>query len=350
MRIAFVVNRIDTECVDYTTTHLAMEGVTQGHEIWYINISDFSYAPDEHILARALKPKLNVYESATAFLDELQSRQVMWEQVSLDTFDIIFLRNDPSEDTMSRPWARLAGINFGRLATRHGVIVLNDPVGLLQAVNKMYLQYFPEKIRPKTLISRDKEQIKAFIHTMGGFGVLKPIAGSGGRNVFLVRPEDSPNVNQMIEAVSRDGYVIAQEYLPEANRGDIRLFLMNGQPLELDGKYAAFRRVRKEGDGDMRSNMTAGAISEKVDITPEILEIAELIRPKLIEDGMFLVGIDIVGDKVLELNVFSPGGLFSAARFEGVNFHRIIIEALERKVDYVKHYPLDFDNVKLATL
>lgn len=350
MKIAFVVNSIETESTDYTTTHLAMESVSQGHDTWYINISDFSYAPDEHILARALKPKQQEYESVAAFLDELQSRKVMWEQISLDTFDIIYLRNDPSGDVISRPWARLAGINFGRLAVRHGVIVLNDPVGLLQAVNKMYLQYFPEKIRPKTLISRDKEQIKAFIDSVGGYGVLKPIAGSGGRNVFLVRPEDFPNVNQMIEAVSRDGYVIAQEYLPEARHGDIRLFLMNAQPLECEGKYAAIRRVRKEGDGDMRSNMTAGAISEKVSLTPEILEIAELVRPKLIEDGMFFVGIDIVGDKVLELNVFSPGGLYSAVKFEGVNFHAAVIEALERKVDYVKNYPLDFDNVKLATL
>jgi glutathione synthase len=230
------------------------------------------------------------------------------------------------------------------------VIVLNDPDGLMQAINKIYLQYFPEKIRPKTVISRDKAQIKEFIDSMGGYGVLKPIAGSGGRNVFLVRPEDKPNLNQMIEAVSREGYVIAQEYLPEASHGDVRLFIMNGQPLQLDGKYAAFRRVRKEGDSDMRSNMTAGAISVKVSVTPTMLEIAEIIRPKLIQDGMFLIGIDIVGDKVLELNVFSPGGLFSAIEHEGVNFNKVIVEALERKVDYVKHYPLDFDNVKLATL
>lgn len=350
MKLAFVVNSIQTESVDYTTTHLAMEAVNQGHEVWYINIGDFSYACDERILARAFKPKQAQYESESALLDEFQSREVMWEQIALDTLDIIFLRNDPSDDAFSRPWARLAGINFGRLAMRHGVMVLNDPNGLMQAINKMYLQYFPEKIRPKTVISRNKEQIKAFLNNMGGFGVLKPIAGSGGRNVFLVRPEDTPNVNQMIEAVCRDGYVIAQEYLPEASHGDVRLFLMNGQPLQMDGKYAAFRRVRKEGDEDMRSNMTAGAVSEKITITPEILEVAEIIRPKLIRDGMFLVGIDVVGDKVLELNVFSPGGLYSAMKFEGVNFHQTIIDALERKVDFVKHYPLDFDNVKLATL
>ncbi|MBW2494387.1 MAG: glutathione synthase, partial [Deltaproteobacteria bacterium] len=139
-----------------------------------------------------------------------------------------------------------------------------------------------------------------------------------------------------------------QEYLPAAQEGDTRLFLMNGQPLRHRGKYAAFRRVRT-GD-DMRSNIHAGGKLREATITDQHLRIAEIVRPKVVQDGMFLVGLDIVGDKLMEINVFSPGGLGSAQRFEKVNFAHAVIEALERKVDYMSYYRRNFDNLEMATL
>ena len=178
--------------------------------------------------------------------------------------------------------------------------------------------------------------------------MLKPLQGSGGASVFLVRPDDLPNLNQMIDAVSRDGYVIGQEYLPAAADGDMRLFVLNGRPLRVKGKYAAFRRVR--GGGDMRSNIHAGGRLAEATVTDKDLRIAEIVRPKLVQDGMFLVGLDIVGDKLMEINVFSPGGLGSAQQFEKVNFSAHVIEAIERKVQYMQFYGRNFDNVDLCTL
>ena len=128
--------------------------------------------------------------------------------------------------------------------------------------------------------------------------------------MFLIRDDDGANINQMIEAVIRDGYCIAQEYLPAAQEGDVRLFVMNGRPLKKDGKYAAFRRVNKTGD--MRSNMHSGGESEPAEIDRDALRLVEMVRPKLVADGMFLVGLDIVKDKLMEINVFTPGGLGSA--------------------------------------
>jgi glutathione synthase len=152
----------------------------------------------------------------------------------------------------------------------------------------------------------------------------------------------------MIEALTRDGYVIAQEYLPAAADGDTRLFIMNGRPLRYKGKYAAFRRVRS-GD-DMRSNIHAGGKLRPAQVTDDHLRIAEIVRPKLVLDGMFLVGLDIVGDKLMEINVFSPGGLGSAQKFEKVNFTHAVLEALESKVGYMGFYRRNFDNVEMATL
>ena len=178
--------------------------------------------------------------------------------------------------------------------------------------------------------------------------VLKPLQGSGGASVFLVRPEDLPNINQMIDAVSRDGFVIAQEYLPAAAEGDMRLFMMNGRPLQVRGKYAAFRRIRS--GGDMRSNLHAGGRLAAAEVSRDALRIAEIMRPKFVQDGMFLVGLDVVGDKLMEINVFSPGGLGSVQTYAKINFSRVVINALARKVEYARNYAGSFDNVALATL
>lgn len=152
----------------------------------------------------------------------------------------------------------------------------------------------------------------------------------------------------MIEAVSRDGYVVAQEYLPQAAQGDVRLFMMNGEPLRYKGRYAAFRRMRS-GE-DIRSNIHAGGIKGQAEVDEAALRIAEIVRPKLVADGMFLVGLDIVGDKLMEINVFSPGGLGSAQSFENVNFAVAVIIALERKVQYMGYYQRNFNNTDMAML
>jgi len=348
MRIAFVVNDIKTEHPGYTTTHLAQAATNMGHEAWYISISDFCYESDENIHAKATRVAKTGHRSCSSYLDDLKGKQAISEIINLAELDVVMLRNDPSEDASNRPWARLAGINFTRFAMRQGVLVVNDPDGLTQAVNKLYLQQFPAEVRPAALITRDRNQIKEFSTAMGGTIVLKPLFGSGGRNVFLLRPEDMPNANQMIDAVSRDGYIIAQEYLPDAIHGDTRLFMLNGVPLCHKGKYAALRRVRS--DGDMRSNMTAGARSAPAIITDEILELAELIRPQLLNDGMFFVGLDIVGNKLMEINVFSPGGLESASAFTEIKFSQLVIQDLERKLEHRNNTDRHFDNKALAVL
>jgi glutathione synthase len=348
MRIGFVVNDIKTEEAIYTTTRLAMAAVNRGHEAWLIGAGDLALDPDNCIRARARAAPPAKYKNTQKYLDQLRSPNGIAERIMVDDLDVLMLRNDPAEDKDRRPWAQTAGIMFGRAALLRGVIVLNDPNGLANAMNKMYFQLFPEEVRPKTLITRDRDEIKAFGKEHGRDIVIKPLQGSGGEGVFHVRSDDFGNLNQMIESVARNGYVVAQEYLPEAAEGDLRLFMMNGQPLRYKGKYAAFRRVRT-GD-DIRSNIHAGGVKASAVVDDRVLRIAEIVRPKLVEDGMFLVGLDIVGDKLMEINVFTPGGLGSARQFEGVNFAHAVVEALERKVKYVGFYQRKFDNVDMATL
>jgi glutathione synthase len=348
MRIGFVVNSIDTEEANYTTTRLAMAAVNRGHEAWLIGTGDLALDPDDHVRARARSAPKEKYKLLPTYLQELRGPRARSHRITVDDLDVLMLRNDPAEDTGRRSWAQMAGIMFGRAALRRGVIVLNDPNGLAQAVNKMYFQLFPEEVRPATLITRDRDEIRAFARELGGHIVIKPLQGSGGQGVFLVRQNDLGNLNQMIEAVSRDGYVVAQEYLPGAAEGDMRLFVMNGAPLKYKGKYAAFRRLRSEDD--IRSNIHAGGKKGLAVVDEKALRIVEIVRPKLVADGMFLVGLDIVGDKLMEINVFSPGGLGSAQSFEGVNFANAVIDAIERKVQYMGFYQRNFNNVDMATL
>lgn len=348
MKIGFVVNKVATEEAGYTTIRLALTAHRLGHEAWIMGVGDFAYDPDNCMRARAHGPSAKNYKDTEDFLHEIQSNKARVERITADELDVLMLRNDPAADKET-PWAQSAGITFGELAVSHGVLVLNHPHTLSAATNKMYFQHFPEIVRPRTLITRDIDEIRQFVKSEGAKVVIKPLQGSGGDSVFLLSPDDSANLNQMVEAVARDGYVIAQEYLPAAAQGDIRLFMMNGQPLQNDGKYAAFRRI--SASGDVRSNIHAGGRLEKAEITDEVLQLAEIVRPKLVSDGMFLVGLDIVGDKLMEINVFSPGGLGSAQRFAvDKDFTLDVIHAIERKVEYKRLYAGKIDNLTLSTL
>jgi len=244
--------------------------------------------------------------------------------------------------------AQSAGIIFGQMAARRGVIVLNDPDGLAKAVNKVYFQRFPRAVRPKTLVTRHADDVRQFIDDHGGDAVIKPFQGSGGEGVFVVRQGDHANLNQIIDAVCDSGYMVVQEFLEDAAGADTRMFLMNGVPLQRDGAYAAFRREGAEGD--IRSNMSAGGKAAAAEVGERELEIAELVRPQLVQDGMFLVGLDIAGGILLEVNVFSPGGLGSIERTTGVDFTADVIEGVERKVAARRSYTQHFSNVTLATL
>jgi glutathione synthase len=343
MKLGIVVNVMDSDESGATTYRLAAEAISAGHEVWVMSTGNLAYNPDDTIGAFARTVPRGRYTSAR-FLEVFKTNKAINQWITLDNLDVLLLRSNPS---VQRAWAQTAGIHFGRLATRHGVIVLNDPNGLAKAINKLYLQTFPECVRPRTLVTRNLQRVEEFLDQEGTI-IVKPLQGSGGTGVFIVSNDKEHNLEDIFTSVSRDGYVIAQEYLPAAAQGDTRLFLMNGLPLRYKGKYAAFRRIRT-GE-DIRSNIHAGGRLRRAELDDAMFQLAEIVRPRLVEDGMFLVGLDIVGDKLMEINVFSPGGFGSAQKFEKVNFTQAVLEALERKVQYMQFYRRNFSNVELATL
>jgi len=346
MIIGFVVNQIKTEEPWYDTTLLTLTAVRMGHEVYLMGAGDLAYNEDGHIGALAVKAPSKKFRDAEAYLAHIQSPKAERVYITSEHLEVLFLRSNPSEDTGSRVWAQTAGVVFGKLAIENNVLVLNDPYHLMNTLNKMYFQHFPEVVRPRTIITRDPEQIRDFYVKEGGKIVLKPLQGSGGQDVFLL--DEPTNLNQIVESIARNGFVIAQEYLPAAKEGDTRVILMNGKVFQVKGKYAAIHRTNKKGE--IRSNIHAGGVAVKAQITDKILELCHIVGPKLKNDGMFMAGLDIVGDKIMELNLFSPGGLYSAEQLEKEKFAQAMIESIENKVAYKKHYGGKIPNAVLATM
>jgi glutathione synthetase-like protein/uncharacterized protein DUF1704 len=173
-----------------------------------------------------------------------------------------------------------------------------------------------------------KEDVRKFISSVGR-SIIKPLCGAKGRNVFVVDGDDEPNLNQIMEAVLGDGYIYLQGYVDGAEEGDMRIFLLDGELIEVDGHISAFRRVP---DGsDPRANISTGGRMRPADITETTRAVVDAMRDKLVQDGMFFVGIDLIGDKVVEINAESPGGLQAIERLYEVDICPIVIDALERR-------------------
>ena len=180
MKLTFVVNDVQTEKEDYTTIRLARRAVRNGHDVSLTSIVDSTYEPDGHVAALASKPRKTEYEDDADILADLKDAEPT--RIRLTEQDVVLLRSDPAQELESRPWAPTSGLLFAQLAASMGVIVLNDPQHLTDASNKTYFQQFPEAIRPATCITRDPEEIKAFMNATSSAAdrnMTVPRAGSG---------------------------------------------------------------------------------------------------------------------------------------------------------------------------
>jgi len=327
MRLAFFVNEVATEIDEYTTTRLARAAAQRGHQVWYVGLGDVELGQrDGQLLARAHAAEFDKDDTLESFMERIKGREV--ERIVLDDLDALFLRNESIDDLHQRSWASPLGVVFGQMLKARGVTVLNDPTSLMRATSKFYLEEFPEKIRPRSLITRDPEAIERFVSEVGHC-VVKPLYGAKGRNVFMIENQNETNLAQISEAVLADGYAIVQEFVDGGEDGDARIFLLEGQILQRNGKLAAFRRVPT--GNDPRANISTGGRSVPLQIGEVERGIVEAMSTKLVADGMYFVGIDVIGGKVVEINAESPGGMQSVERLYQIDACPTVIEALERR-------------------
>ncbi len=349
MKICIVISELDKETVG-TSVVLLKKAHELGHTAYIMEVGGFNFVHGSPVDIRCKKvPKNLDYDSPEDFLEKLQKDEIPWEVISSDELDVLFVRNNPTEEARSRQWAEHSGLAFARIIQQQGVLVLNDANAMAHSfVDKMYFEELPQDIKPKSVVTRDKDVILDFWKNSNKKIVLKPLEGSGGQNIYLIG-EKKHNFNQIVDALIDMGYVIAQEFLPDVSNGDVRVILMNGKILEKNGEPALIRRINKDKD-EFRSNLALGAMAEKAELTPEIERIVQLTGPKLIRDGFFFVGLDVVKDKLIEINCMSPGGLSYTEEIGMPDFTDVVIKAIERKVEYKRVHKNSLSNRELATL
>lgn len=327
MRLAFLVNDVASEVDEYTTTRLARAAAQGGHEVWYVGVGDLELGQsDGKLAARAHAAELEDGDTLESFMERIKGRDV--ERIVMDDLHAVVLRNESIDELHERPWASPLSAVFGQMLKDRGVTVVNDPSSLVRATSKLYLEEFPESIRPRSLVTRDPAAIERFVREVG-HSVVKPLYGSKGRNVFMVDDGGDTNLAQMTEAVLQDGYALVQEFVDGGENGDARIFLLDGKILERDGTLAAFRRVPK--DNETRANISKGGHPVPLEIGEEERGIVEAMGEKLVADGMYFVGIDVIGGKVVEINAESPGGMQSIERLYGIDVCPSVIESLAER-------------------
>jgi glutathione synthase len=173
-------------------------------------------------------------------------------------------------------------------------------------------------------VASDKARIRAFVREVGGRAVLKPLGGAGGEGVMVLGGSD-PNLNAIIEATTHHGrrMAMAQEFLPAVSEGDKRILVLDGQPL------GAVLRVPR--GGEVRSNLHVGGQAVQASITAHERTIVEALRQRLLDDGLWFVGLDVIGGKLTEVNVTSPTGIQQMSAFDGVNYCAKVLEWIERR-------------------
>lgn len=291
-----------------STFALMLEAQKRGHHL-------FHYTPDRLSLSGG---KVTASIEPVSVRDEAGNHYTLGkaEKTDLSSLDVVLLRQDPPFDM-----AYLSTTYF--LERIHPkTLVVNDPAEVRNAPEKLLVMNFPE-LMPETLITRDPAEVKAFRKELGDI-VIKPLYGAGGQGVYHIRPDDD-NFSAFLELFltqSRDPFIL-QRYLPAVRHGDKRIILV-------DGKYAGVVN-RVPAEGDLRSNMVRGGAAAGTDISARDLEICEAIGPELKRRGLIFVGIDVIGDKLTEINVTSPTGIRAIRKLGGADIAALIWDAIEAK-------------------
>ena len=299
MKIGFVMDPVeDVNVREDTTFALMLAAQQRDWDVYYIRPQDLAAEGDE---AWATICPVEVRRDPD---DKVRYGDSTYE--ALHALDSVWMRKDPPFDTRY-----LYEANLLELAQNKGCLVVNEPRGLRAANEKLYALNFPEVI-PDTVVSADSGRIKDFVADHDGMGVLKPLGGHGGEGIFVL-DEDDRNLNAIIEVSTNHGNkpVMCQEYLPEARHGDKRILMLDGEAM------GAILRVPQPKEH--RSNIHVGGTVEKTELTEKEQHICDVVGPRLVEDGLYFVGLDVIGNRLTEVNVTSPTGIQEMSRLDGVD-------------------------------
>lgn len=311
LAVAVQMDPIETINIDTDTTFaLMLEAQRRGHLLYHYLPRRLTWRQGR-VVARAQPVRVQRVPGDHASLGAP-------ETIDLETLDVVLMRQDPPFN--------LAYISATHLLDRvhPRTLVVNDPHSVRNAPEKLFVTQFQE-LMPPTIVTYDIEEIRAFRREHGHV-IVKPIYGNGGAGVFHIRPEDT-NLNSLVELFQTflNEPLMVQAYVPAVREGDKRIIL-------IDGKAAgAVNRV--PAPDETRANLHVGGRAERTTLTRRDHEICEIIGPTLEARGLLLVGIDVIGGYLTEINVTSPTGIQEIDRFEGTNLAAKVWDAIEARIE-----------------
>lgn len=308
LRVAIVMDPIQTvKTYKDTSFRIALEAQARGYELLYLELADMFI---EQGTAMARVQPLQVTDREQDFY-QLGKAEI----VAMGELDVIFMRKDPPFDIEF-----VYATHMLDLAARDGALVVNRPQSLRDCSEKLFTAWFPDLI-PATLVSRSAEQIRAF-HSKHKDIILKPLDGMGGASIFRV-DESGSNLGVIIETLTALGnrFAMAQEYLPAIKDGDKRILIINGEPVP-------YSLARVPSAGETRGNLAAGGTGRPQPLSDSDFALANAVGPVLKEKGLYLVGLDVIGDRITEINVTSPTCMREIENAYGLNIAGQLFDAV----------------------
>lgn len=314
MRFVFVMDSLDRVNYSKDTTFAFIEAAqARGHECFHCLVHDLSVLDGK---THAVAHRVEVLKGPPHIvLREDKGRT----NLDLTQVDAVFLRKDPPFD---RAYS-YATLLLENARTTGGPLLVNDPRGLRDANEKLYALHFPEWT-PRTLVASDRDSIYRFVTDVGGVAMIKPLDGAGGMGVMQVKNGDK-NMRAIVDTLTHEGKRLAmvQEFLPRVTEGDKRVLLLDGEPL------GAILRVPR-GD-DYRSNIHVGGSVVPTELTKKEREMVKALAPRLKNDGLYFVGLDVIDEKLTEVNVTSPTGIQELGAFTNSKPSDKVIAWVEEK-------------------
>ncbi len=295
-----------------TSFAMLHEAQNRGYQIYYMEMQDLFLSGGE---AYATTKTLTVHNDKAHWFDFGEQ-----QTIALSDLDVILMRKDPPFDTEF-----IYATYILERAEDCGVLIVNKPQSLRDCNEKLYTSWFAQ-FTPETLVTRQTALIKAF-HQKHGDIILKPLDGMGGASIFRIKTDD-PNLSVIIETLTEHNhrFCMAQQFIPEITQGDKRVLVVDGEPMP----YCLARIPQK---GETRGNLAAGGSGEVRALSESDWRIANAIGPKLKEKGLIFVGLDIIGDKLTEINVTSPTCVREIqAQVPNLSITGKLMDAIERRL------------------
>ena len=313
MKFLFIIDPLPQLKIYKDSSYAMMrEAAARGHEVWTAQVQTL------HVSAGRVQ-----MQAAPLSFTETQYGHDWYEEgdyanVVLTDFSAVIMRKDPPFDQQY-----LYATHLLSLAQMHGAKVFNSAQALRDFNEKLSVLRFPEFAAP-TLVTQQEDDIRAFLAGHGDI-ILKPLDGMGGMGIFRLRGDD-PNIGSIIETLSANGTrtIMAQRFIPEIVEGDKRVLIIDGKPVDW-----CLARIPKAGE--TRGNLAAGGTGVARPLSMRDREIAEALGPQLLAQGLLLVGLDIIGDYVTEVNVTSPTCFQEISAASGINVAGLFIDAVERQ-------------------